>query len=327
MGFGLRKTLGLINYTLGISFGKFERLRRISFILWTSYFKTLYGNPPYILFWGPALGDYLLFTPAIAYLFKITRRKIWVLTHYPEVFENNPAVLIIPNNKDWKIEILKMMNFRMIQPEYTEFITDDKQKSPDNHIIREIARKMNIINFNIIPIQPLIYLKSNEIVKKTGKKPRIIIQSGSTGANYFMLNKQWHPERFQELINLLLPTADVIQLGSVNDYKLEGAVDLRGKTSLRNAFGWLAGSDLFIGLVGFYMHAAKAVNCHSLIIYGGREHPSQSGYANNINLFTEMPCSPCWQWNQCDYNKQCMDLISAKQVYKEVAAHLSSLQP
>jgi ADP-heptose:LPS heptosyltransferase len=62
------------------------------------------------------------------------------------------------------------------------------------------------------------------------------------------------------------------------------------------------------------MHVARAVECPSVIVYGGREAPWQSGYVSNLNIYSELPCAPCWQADTCDYNRKCMDEISVERV-------------
>jgi len=62
------------------------------------------------------------------------------------------------------------------------------------------------------------------------------------------------------------------------------------------------------------MHMARAVECRSVIVYGGREHPSQSGYSANINLHWEGSCSPCWEENACDFARVCMQSITPEAV-------------
>jgi ADP-heptose:LPS heptosyltransferase len=89
---------------------------------------------------------------------------------------------------------------------------------------------------------------------------------------------------------------------------------LRGKTTIRESAAILSNSMVFVGLVGFLMHLARAVECRSVIVYGGREAPWQSGYSSNENLYTPMHCSPCWLWNRCDYDRECMNLISVEDV-------------
>ena len=76
----------------------------------------------------------------------------------------------------------------------------------------------------------------------------------------------------------------------------------------------MANSQVFIGLEGFLMHLARAVNCRSVILYGGRLKPSQIGYVANKNLYSPVECAPCWLRNPCDHNRKCMDMITVEQV-------------
>ena len=115
----------------------------------------------------------------------------------------------------------------------------------------------------------------------------------------------------------------MIQLGSHGDPKLEGAMDLRGKTTLRQSAAILANSFVFVGLAGFLMHLARAVDCRSVIIYGGREKPSQTGYVANKNLYSQVRCAPCWLRNPCDFDRKCMDMITSQQVIAATAEQIS----
>ncbi len=138
-----------------------------------------------------------------------------------------------------------------------------------------------------------------------------------------MQNREWYPQRFQELCAQLRSDVRVVQIGSSSDMKLEGAIDLRGKTSLRQTAAVLANSLVFIGLVGFVMHLARAVDCRSVIIYGGREKPAITGYVANKNLYTQVRCAPCWLRNACEFNRKCMDMISVDQVIAATADQIS----
>ena len=69
-----------------------------------------------------------------------------------------------------------------------------------------------------------------------------------------------------------------------------------------------------VGTVGFLMHLARAVECPAVIVYGGREAPWQSGYVSNLNIYSAVPCAPCWRWNSCDFDRKCMTDISVSDV-------------
>jgi ADP-heptose:LPS heptosyltransferase len=111
---------------------------------------------------------------------------------------------------------------------------------------------------------------------------------------------------------------DFVQLGAPTDPELPGSLDLRGKTTVRQSAAILSQSRLFIGLVSGLMHLARAVECRSVIVYGGREHPAQTGYSANENLYWTGPCSPCWQRNDCDFDRRCMSEILPEHVIDAV---------
>jgi ADP-heptose:LPS heptosyltransferase len=85
----------------------------------------------------------------------------------------------------------------------------------------------------------------------------------------------------------------------------------------------LANSFVFIGLAGFLMHLARAVDCRGVIIYGGREKPTQTGYVANKNLYNQVKCAPCWLRNPCDYDRKCLDMVTASQVIAATAEQIS----
>jgi hypothetical protein len=66
------------------------------------------------------------------------------------------------------------------------------------------------------------------------------------------------------------------------------------------------------------MHVARAVECPSVIVFGGREAPWQTGYICNFNLYSAVPCAPCWRSNTCEIDRQCMRDISVDDVVSAI---------
>jgi hypothetical protein len=66
------------------------------------------------------------------------------------------------------------------------------------------------------------------------------------------------------------------------------------------------------------MHLARAVECPSVIVFGGREAPWQSGYICNSNLYSAVPCAPCWRANTCEFDRRCMSDISVADVVSAI---------
>jgi ADP-heptose:LPS heptosyltransferase len=133
-----------------------------------------------------------------------------------------------------------------------------------------------------------------------------------------MKNKEWFQDRLQSVCDRLATDFRIIQIGAVSYPKLDGVVDMRGKTTIRQSAALLANAKAFIGLEGFLMHLARAVDCRSVIIYGGRIAPWQIGYIANENLYSAVECSPCWLRNRCDHDRKCMDQITVEQVLAAV---------
>jgi ADP-heptose:LPS heptosyltransferase len=165
-----------------------------------------------------------------------------------------------------------------------------------------------------VALRPYLFLRPEELAAGRCFDRQIVIQSAGLGSGKPMKNKEWYPERFQSVADQLQSQARLIQLGTPADPPLKGTVDFRGKTSLRKAAAILANSVVFVGQVGFLMHLARAVDCRSAIVYGGRETPATTGYTANKNIIGLTPCSPCWEENKCDYNRECMNMISVEAV-------------
>jgi ADP-heptose:LPS heptosyltransferase len=198
----------------------------------------------------------------------------------------------------------------------------DRDLFQNEHILNTMCRFAGMTG--TIELRPYLSLSADE--KKSGKlfERQAVIQSAglATGPGV-MKNKDWFPERFQGVSDALGSSLKLIQLGQTTDPPLQGTLDLRGKTTLRESAAILASSKVFIGLVGFLMHLARAVDCRSVIVYGGREAPSVSGYEANENIVGHTVCSPCWQRNKCDYDRECMRMIGVDEVVAAVRRQLA----
>lgn len=261
-----------------------------------------------VIFFGRAPGDDLLCTTPL--MERATRgwEPCGMMTRHPTIFQGNPGVAKAIPFAPASLDLVRALRKSVIELSYCDRDEAlDQDTSPDEHILSILSRKAHMSGE--ISLRPYMFLTSDELQKGVIADRQVVVQSGATGANFRMRNKEWYPERFQSVVDALRDRFQVIQLGAQSDPLLEGVLDLRGKTTIREAGAVLANSIMFIGLVGFLMHLARAVDCRSVIVYGGRERPWQSGYISNINLTGDTACSPCWRWNTCDYDRECMKLI------------------
>jgi hypothetical protein len=283
---------------------------RLAGFLWASKVAAASGGLPdmAISFHG-GLGDDILCGVVARELRKRGVRRVWQLTPLAELYTGDPDLIALPQDSRLQ-RLCRIFGKCCLELTYSH--------PPPMHLIATMCAAAGIRGD--IELHPKIFLSEGE--KRAGKvvaQRQISIQTSSLGARWPMRNKQWPIDRFQAVTNALKNDFDLVQLGAPSDPQLSGALDLRGKTTARQAAAILSASHVFVGLVGGLMHMARAVECRSVIVYGGREHPSQSGYSANENLYWSGPCAPCWQRDACDFDRICLREISPESVV--IAAH------
>jgi len=272
-----------------------------------------HGRPPAVIYFGEAPGDDLLATAVLAQWHTTHGTRPWYLTRHPTLFARSPDVALVLDYDPELAGALSLLGVRRIRLRYRTYdAATDRMIGPKGvHIIDVMCASAGLPP----PANPapLFYFADGERPPRAGA-PRLVVQSSGMSARFPHLTKEWFPERMQDAIDALRHDAEIVQIGSAADPPLEGARDLRGRTTIREAASLLASAWGFVGLIGFPMHLARAVGTPSVIVYGGREHPSESGYPGNVNLFTEMHCSPCWLVNRCPYDRECLRRLTADQV-------------
>jgi len=278
------------------------------------------GFPRRVFHGGGGIGDDLLCTTVFHELKNRGNERIAVRTFYPDLFQNNPDVDIVIRKKIPILASLTVHGLNLFQLTYHVPLKE--------HFLAGMCRDAGISGE--VGLRPYIFLRPVELAAGRLFDRQIVIQSAGFGSKHPMKNKEWFPERFQKVADQLQGNASLIQVGSPLDPPLKGALDLRGKTSLREAAAILANSLIFVGQVGFLMHLARAADCRSVIVYGGRETPDKTGYIANKNLVGATPCSPCWEENKCDYDRECMKMISIEAVVnaaiEQIGRHGSPLE-
>jgi hypothetical protein len=263
---------------------------------------------------GAGIGDDLLCTAMFRELRRRGEDNFWVTNSHPELYRHNPDVRVVVPPLDRYDALLRRLGTRVVTPWYTSYnpAYDRDEPVPQQHLISVMCQRAGITGS--IDLRPYLTLTEQEIAAGRLAPRQVAIQSSGLDAKHAMRNKNWRVEGYQGVVTALRDRYDFVQVGSRNDPAIEGALDLRGKTSLRGTAGVLAGSLAFVGQVGFVMHLARAVDCRSVVVYGGRETPMQSGYPCNENLYSPVACSPCWRLNSCPYGRVCLDMVGIDDV-------------
>jgi ADP-heptose:LPS heptosyltransferase len=275
------------------------------------------GNPDWVVYFGgKGFGDDLLLSAVIHELRRRQSGRLAVITRLTEIFAHSPDVDCVLN-EDWPVLDAQLRRGRHgVHPLYYRGLaTPDIDIAPPGHIIAEMCRQIGLDGE--VRLRPRIFLQPAELasgLRTTSIRLQVAIQCMSAASVNAAPNKVWPTDRYQRVVDQNRDRFDFVQLGSLQDTPLAHTLDLRGQTTIRESASILARSAAAVCYVGFLMHLARAVDCRSVTIFGGREHPSNSGYPCNENLFTSLPCSPCWRQHTCVAEHACMTAIAPEEV-------------
>lgn len=263
------------------------------------------------------MGDTVMCSTVAHELRRRGVKNIWLETRWARDFAGQTVfdgVLPESYETEWLAEKL---GGRIIYPAYARALPEeDREIAPKGHILGEMCRQAGIAG----EISVRTYFEAGD--GRCPEVPKDFIAISSLGG-HAVLTKNWFQDRFETLAALLGGKFQLVQLGAESQPPLAGAIDLRGRTDLRQAASVLRRARCFIGEVGGLMHLARAVDCPSVVIFGGREAPRQSGYAANVNLTGSVPCSPCWIIKKCPHDMACMEPIRPAGVLAAVKELLS----
>lgn len=267
------------------------------------------GAPRRSLLFGPlSLGDELLCTAVL----REARRRgepFAMMTARPELFAGNPdPERILPIDDDYAAG-LRRLGRTVTKPYYlrTDPMRPSRDLLPAHHVIVEMCRVAGIKGD--VTLRPYLHLNPQEMRVGRRESPVIALQSSVLSARVPYPTKDWASCNWEQVVSLLRPHAWLVQLGSGSDPALPVDEDLRGKTTLREAAAVLAGSAVFVGLEGFLTHLARAVDCPSVVVMGGRAPEEVFGYAANVNLVSAPTCAPCGLREGCPHDLECMKMI------------------
>jgi Glycosyltransferase family 9 (heptosyltransferase) len=288
-------------------------------------------RPAMLLYFGFALGDDLLCTAVLRELRRRGRDRLLMVSGHPELFAGNPDAAVWRPWRRYSADAstvsicrrhTRLWGGEFIRIEYAPLVGDDRSQPPERHIIAEMCARAHITGS--VALRPYLHLTTAERAPWGWAAGRVVIQSSGLDARHPIRNKEWYLDRLQDVVDVLYEDVEFVQIGGASNPRLRHATDLRGKTGIRETAAILSHARLYVGTVGFLMHLARAVDCPSVIVYGGREAPRQSGYSCNLNLYSATPCAPCWRWNTCEYDRRCMSEISVSDVVSAIRRMLDT---
>ncbi len=273
-----------------------------------------HGIPDRVLLFGSlSIGDDLLCTTVLR---EARKRDLpfAMMTARPELFAGNPDPADVIPPSAYYARALRGLGKSVVQPYYARAdpTNPDRDVFAFGHILAEMCRLAGLKGE--VALRPYLHLTPLEHTAGRRAKRQISFQSTAAGAALPFANKEWGAGRFAEVVRNLPADLTAIQLGLASDPARPGAIDLRGKTTIREAAAVIAESEAFVGIEGFFGHLARAVDCPSVLVLGGRVGREKVGYTCNEYLSAPTPCTPCGLRNQCMHGRACLEGVSAEAV-------------
>lgn len=236
--------------------------------------------------------------------------------------------------------LLKPMNLRVYRKprlkRWLLFYGYINRFSEDYSVVSEYLRYAGLKNLTEKP-RPKMAIndsEAGELCERFGLQQDII--SCIPGAAW--PQKSWIPERYNKFLNTLPDTAysKIALLGGPQDLICDAiagslssgkVVNLRGKTSLKEAFAVLSRSKVAIGSDTGLLHAAEAFNIPVAMILGptSTETGARVHHPDSRVMDTDLWCRPCSQngRRKCYRGRQhCIMNISVDKVVIEVTSML-----
>lgn len=237
-----------------------------------------------------ALGDVILLTPVIRELHR--RRpdsKIFIATHYPQVFDNSPWVTAcIPSHS--------------ADPYFfDEFIDLDGayENTPSIHVIEAYAQKTfseNIESRRLELFRQVSHKATAEyLLRGTNDDPYIVLHI----RRHHWPNRNLPQEFWLSVVNGLLKNwhGHLVQIGDENDGFLEGhprLINLTGKTSLPVTTEILAGARCFLGVDTATLHMAACTDTPIVSVFTCVRHEFRQPFREKSPFIAITPDIDCY---------------------------------
>jgi ADP-heptose:LPS heptosyltransferase/ubiquinone/menaquinone biosynthesis C-methylase UbiE len=147
------------------------------------------------------------------------------------------------------------------------------------------------------------------------------------GADIARQTKCWLANYWIETVKFLKKKGyKVILLGNNLEEPIPGAIDMRGKTNLKQTAALLSAAQFHIDSEGGLVHMARAMRTRSIVLFGPTSYEFFK-YDENVNVITPNECKDCWWttdmwWRECPKNYPnpvpCMAAITPEIVGKAI---------
>jgi len=271
-----------------------------------------------------APGDILMSTSAIRDLHKMYPGEyltdIRVPTGCEQIFDNSPYITPIADGDK---------EARYIKLDYSEIHRSGWSGRPFAYahtidLATNLGRPIKHTS-----LKPDLFLSQNDILWPSP----VTVKHGYDG-KYWIINAgikndytlKWYPYH-QQVVDLLKDKIQFVQVGQMehNHPALNGVIDMRGQTNLRELFRLSYHAEGAISAVSLQMVIMMALEKPAVIVAGGREGVRWQLFPCHRYLYTNGCCPSakydgCWKskLSECPYLKngvpRCMDMIKPQMI-------------
>jgi ADP-heptose:LPS heptosyltransferase len=274
------------------------------------------GSVCRILTWG-GLGDALLITPAIRVIKKLhpdCRIHVYCDSkHHKEVLMNNKHIdRLLTLGPVARVIFHLLVHLKFISIKHVNYARLGPSVFYQRNATNIIGEMLGVEIDDPRPECFLTEEEEKEADRALAEYNNPIVIHATAGSSP---NKNWTAENWESLV-LKNPQYTFLQIGSEDDEPIQGAINLCGKTSIRQAFGIVKKAKAFVGVDSIFAHAAAAFRQPAVILFGAST-PLVWGHAGSINLYNPPHCSPCIELlarDPCPYGRKCMTNIAVSDV-------------
>ena len=231
-----------------------------------------------------ALGDTLCATPTIRKLYHSYGKKISIITHYPELFYNNPYVLEIFDNSKNKEELSKHEIFSTFDISYKENGVCNKHNTMD-------IRQFHAINLGFMLTKNEMTLDyfPNDVSLPDLPKKYVLIHPVQNWESRTWPIKNW--QMLTQLLNeqgihVISVGKDSSELGGSNvdkpvfDFPIKLGYNLMNQTSIDQTWYLINNSSCFVTMDSGLLHLAGTTDAEIIQLGSSIDPEFRSPYRN-----------------------------------------------
>lgn len=251
--------------------------------------------------------------------------------------------ILLPNSFSsafflWRARVKKRVGYKA--DKRSLFLTDPipfSKEREKEHLVITYQRLLTPLGIEVDETKPLLVVSEEEkerakaLLQEKGVDLSHTLMGINPGAAYGSA-KCWLPDRFNAVALRLLqnPHVTVLLFGdeagaSLTQEICKGlgprAIDLAGKTSLRDLIACISLCDRFLTNDSGPMHIAAALQIPLVALFGSTNDTTTGPYQHGTVIHKHVECSPCYL-RTCPIDFRCMKRIEADEVYKKVSGGL-----